>query len=284
MPVNKDEVVGTSILGKWSKVMESSEISWTDNTFNPWTGCVKISPACDSCYAEKLDQRDLRGLGETHWGKEAPRYVASDEYWKKPLVWERKAVREGIRKRVFSGSMCDVMERRDDLHESRQRLFALIEKTPHLDWLLLTKRPQEYRHFLPESWRKNPRHNVWFMTTVENADYVWRIHEMLRVPAVVYGVSMEPLLGPVQLPPEYLALGRRAWVIVGGESGRSRSVRASDIGWFREIRDQAVTADVPFHFKQWGTYNADLVKIGKKASGRLLDGREWNELPLPASV
>jgi protein gp37 len=240
--------------------------------------------ACDACYAEKLDQRDLRGLGETHWEKEAPRYLASDEYWKKPLAWERKAVKEGIRKRVFSGSMCDVMEHHDDVREARQCLFALIEETPHLDWLLLTKRPQEYRHFLPESWRKEPRHNVWLMTTVENADYVWRIHETLRVPAVVYGVSMERLLSSVQLPAEFLAFGRRAWVIVGGESGRALSVRPSAIQWFREIRDQAVTAHVPFHFKQWGTYNADSVRIGKKASGRLLDGREWNELPVPASV
>jgi len=174
--------------------------------------------------------------------------------------------------------MCDVMERRADLNEPRQRLFGLIEETPNLDWLLLTKRPQEYSKLLPKAWLKEPRPNVWLMTTVEQQDYVWRIQEILKVPAIVHGLSMEPLLGPVQLPAEFLRLGNRAWVIVGGESGPG--ARPSQIEWIRVIRDSCVAAGVPLHFKQWGEHGHDLVKIGKKAAGRELDGRTWDELPL----
>jgi protein gp37 len=157
-------------------------------------------------------------------------------------------------------------------------VYGLIEATPNLNWLLLTKRPQEYSKFLPKAWLKDPRPNVWLMTTVEHRDYVWRIDEILKVPAVVHGLSMEPLLGPITLPSSFLKLGRSAWAITGGESGRKP--RPSQPDWFRSLRDQCVAAGVPFHFKQWGEYGSDLVKIGKKTAGRALDGREWDELPL----
>jgi protein gp37 len=259
-------------------VAENSKIEWTDNTFNPWHGCVNVSPACDNCYAEIDSARNLHGWGNL-WGKDAARHITSDAYWRQPLTWNRQAEREGIRKRVFCGSMCDVMERRDDLNEPRQRLFKLIEDTPNLDWLLLTKRPQEYRHFLPLTWRANPLPNVWLMTTVESQDYVWRIGELMKVPAAVYGVSIEPMLSLIVLPSEFLQLGTRGWVIAGGESGRS-NLRPTPIEWFRFLRDQAVPARVPFHFKQWGEFNSELVKIGKKKAGRELDGRTWDELPV----
>lgn len=170
------------------------------------------------------------------------------------------------------------MERRADLDPLRNRLYRLIEETPNLDWLLLTKRPQEFRKFLPKSWLETPRPNVWLMTTVEQAEYLWRIDAILETPAVVHGISVEPILGALKLPRRFLHLGTRAWVIAGGESGPG--ARPARIEWIRDIRDQCLQAGVPFHFKQWGAYSAALVRIGKKKAGRVLDGREWDELPM----
>ena len=112
-----------------------------------------------------------------HWGKTARRYTwpHDSEHWWQPAIWNKKAERNGVRFRVFCGSMCDVMEDRSDLNPERAKLFELIEQTPHLDWLLLTKRPQNYRRFLPNAWIKDPMKNVWLMTTVESQDYIWRI-------------------------------------------------------------------------------------------------------------
>jgi protein gp37 len=252
---------------------EITEISWCDHTFNPWEGCVKVSPACDNCYAEARDKRMHSG---GNWGKDAARLPHSESYWKQPLKWNRQAE---TRERVFCGSLCDVMEDRADLQPIRERLYDLIPATPNLDWLLLTKRPQNYKRFLPASWLLNPRPNVWGMTTVESADYIWRIEALMGVEFAVYGLSMEPLLGPVTLPKEFLSLGKRAWCITGGESGRSARQGSPD--WYRSLRDQCIEAGVPYHFKQYGEYNADLVRIGKKAAGRTLDGRTWDELPSP---
>jgi protein gp37 len=261
--------------------MQNSKIEWTDNTFNPWWGCVNVSPACDHCYAERFANRKTRTKDQL-WGKDARRLISEDAYWGEPRKWDRRAERNGTRERVFCGSMCDVMERRADLTEPRQRLFRLIEETPSLDWLLLTKRPQEYSKLLPKAWLGDPRPNVWLMTTVEHQNYAWRIQEILKVPAVVHGLSLEPLLGPVTLPREFLNLANRGWVIAGGESGLKP--RPSQPDWFRSLRDQCVAAGVPFHFKQWGEYGADLIKIGKKNAGRVLDGLEWDGLPSSLSV
>jgi protein gp37 len=142
------------------------------------------------------------------------------------------------------------MEERPDLTGRRYRLYGLIGDTPNLDWLLLTKRPQNFKRFLPKTWIETPQPNVWGMTTVENSDYLWRIERLLQVDFAVYGLSMEPLLGPVTLPDEFLHLGKRAWVITGGESGHH--ARQSSPEWFRSLRDQCVEAGVPFLFKQWG--------------------------------
>jgi protein gp37 len=179
--------------------MLNSKIEWTDATFNPWMGCVNVSPACDHCYAETMANRKMWTQDQL-WGKDATRRIASDNYWTSPVKWNRSAQSRGINERVFCGSMCDVMERRTDLNEPRKRLFKLIEETPNLDWMLLTKRPQEYRHFLPKTWLKDPRPNVWLMTTMEREDYLWRIDELLKAPAVVHGISVEPMLGQVKLP------------------------------------------------------------------------------------
>jgi len=260
--------------------MKTTKIEWSHHTFNPWWGCTKVSPACENCYAERFASRHTRTKADL-WGKNAERYQSSDEYWEQPHEWDAHAKRTGIRERVFCGSMCDVMERRPDLDEPRKRLFKLIEDTPNLDWLLLTKRPQEYGKLLPSDWLASPRPNVWLLTTCEHQDYIWRIHALLKVPAVVHGVSIEPMLSPITLPKEFLKLGNSAWVIVGGESGNSKSLRPTPVEWFRNIRDQVKSAHVAFFFKQWGEH-VNLVKIGKAKAGRLLDGREWNEYPVPS--
>jgi protein gp37 len=135
--------------------MQNSRIEWTDHTFNPWWGCVNISPACDHCYAERFANRKTRTKDQL-WGKDSRRLISNDGYWEEPRKWDRRAGRNVLRDRVFCGSMCDVMERREDLNEPRQRLFRLIEETANLDWLLLTKRPQEYAKFLPKAWLTDP--------------------------------------------------------------------------------------------------------------------------------
>ena len=262
----------------------NSEISWTRDTFNPFWGCTQVSPACDHCYANTFAHR----MGFDLWGPAAPRRFFGDKHWSEPVKWNRLAEREGKRRQVFCGSMCDVMETHKDaamneqLNEARERLYQLIEQTEWLDWMLLTKRPQEYRKKLPRPWRSTPRPNVWLMTTVENEDYLWRADELLKAPAAVYGLSIEPLLGPIQLPGAFLKLGGRGWVIVGGESGQS--ARKMQSQWVRDLRDQCVDRGVPFHFKQWGTFGVgpdggELVRLGVEKAGRMLDGREWDEVP-----
>lgn len=248
---------------------ETTEISWTDHTFNPWAGCVKVSPACDHCYAEIETKR----YGFTKWGKDEPRRRTSPAYWRNLDKWNAAARKEGIRKRVFIGSWCDVMEDNPQLTDIRYDLIVHLEDCPDLDMLLLTKRPQNFRRFLPESWLRNPLPNVWGMTTVESTEYRWRIDALRDTPFAVRGLSMEPLIGPVG----DLDLRGIHWVIVGGES--QHGARAMRPEWAREVRDQCVAAGVAFHFKQFGEHNADLVRIGKKKAGRLLDGVEWNEFP-----
>ena len=127
---------------------KTTGISWTDHTFNPWWGCVKVSPGCQRCYAETWDK--AKGGGISHWGPTAPRRFFGDKHWAEPLAWNRAAERDGVRRRVLCGSMCDVFEHRPDLGDHRFCLYSLIEQTPMLDWLLLTKRPENVMDFVPE--------------------------------------------------------------------------------------------------------------------------------------
>ncbi len=285
---------------------EISEISWTDATFNPWWGCTKVSPACDNCYAERDSKR--YGFGETGsqfpiWGKDSQRRFFGDKHWNQPRKWNAQAEKDGKRLRVFCASMADVMEDRRDLDEWRVKLWKLIEETPNLDWLLLTKRPQNFRRFLPEAWIESPMQNVWGMTTVESPQYLWRVDSLLKTPFSIRGLSCEPIVAPLDLeyPKELFPDGPQMccsghdcgcmgkpcepptiwgldWVIAGGESGPS--ARPADPNIYRLLRDQCVSWKVPFHFKQWGEFNADQVRVGKKAAGRELDGRTWDEFPV----
>lgn len=285
---------------------QDTKIEWANHTFNPWWGCIEVSPACDHCYAKTFAKR----VGHDVWGKESPRRFFGDKHWAEPLKWQRAAEKAGVRERVFCASMADVMEDRPDLAEHRARLFGLIRETPALDWLLLTKRPQNFCKMLPASWLESPLPNVWGMTTVESTAQLWRVQELRKTPFAVRGLSCEPLLGPLKR----LDLAGIRWVITGGESGPGARPMHPD--WARSLRDQCVAAGAAFHFKQWGEWvptdqtrfedgvehrlfpdgtlmpwadfelgpwgdddAEEVVKIGKKYSGRLLDGREWSELP-----
>src|SRR3569833_1383063 len=170
-----------------------TEISWTDHTFNPWAGCVKISPACDHCYAES----DTKRYGFAKWGKDEPRRRTSAAYWKHLEKWNRAAMDAGERRRVFIGAWCDIMEFNQQLDEIRADLWPRIEMLTNLDLLLLTKRPQNFRRKLPVQWLTSPRPNVWGMTTVESAEYMWRIDQLRDTPFAIRGLSVEPLLGPL---------------------------------------------------------------------------------------
>lgn len=249
---------------------ENSKIEWTDNTFNPWWGCTRVSEGCVNCYAETFARR----FG-VQWGPQAERRMAGPDMWAKPLAWNRKAKREGVRRRVFCASMADVFEDRRDLDAGRLRLFRMIEDTPYLDWLLLTKRPENMSVLTPDDWRTRWPVNAWAMTTVENqreADK--RIPELVKVPAVVRGLSCEPLLERIdlELRGRNYGIGTEYvnWVICGGESGHGARPMQPD--WALDLRNQCMSAGVPFFFKQWGGVN-------KQRAGRTLDGRTWDEVP-----
>lgn len=283
---------------------ENSKIEWTDHTFNPWRGCTKVSPGCANCYAEKMSKRNHKTLGT--WGPSGKRVVASESMWKKPVKWNRDAKfameywkqrcdtekLEYIRPRVFCASLADVFEdwqgpmlnhKGEQLNltmdDVRAQLFTLIDATPFLDWILVTKRPENIDRMVPPgpmakkckeaAWYRN---NVWLLTSVENQEQAdKRIPELLkcRDMSPVLGLSCEPLLGPVDftvgvkdyinglnvyskptLPKNYL--DELDWVIVGGESGPN--ARPIHPDWARSLRDQCAAAGVPYFFKQWGEW------------------------------
>lgn len=246
----------------------NSKIEWTHHTFNPWIGCTKVSAGCQHCYAENdTFARVQRGRGVELWGKDAHRHITSYSNWKKPEQWNREAKAAGKRHRVFCASLADVFEDRKDLEAARWRLFNLIEKTPNLDWLLLTKRPENMLKLLPTNWLIDPRPNVWLGATAENQEQAdKRIPELLATSAAVRFLSCEPLLGPVSLTQwlesEYDRTARSwqvrgnegrikvDWVITGGESGHH--ARPMDEAWARDLRDQCNNAGVAFFMKQMG--------------------------------
>lgn len=269
---------------------ENSKIEWTDHTFNPWFGCTKISPACQHCYAESWAKRS----GLVKWGDSAPRRKSSTTKWREPLKWNREAAVSGQRKKVFCASLADVFEDRPELVDWRKELFELIAKTPDLDWLLLTKRPENIERLcrpiaITKDWYFPS--NVWLGTTVENDDYQRRVIDLFanRRRASVLFLSCEPLLGPVDLssitctcPTKCLndgstfsctLQGTIDWVIAGGESGGG--YRPLNVDYARQLRDQCLSAGVPFFFKQHGGAMS-------KSGGCLLDGVEYKQFPKAA--
>lgn len=305
--------------------MAETTIEWTKRirygwhipgfTFNAWIGCEKVSQGCKNCYASvDTFARVSKSRGLPLWGPDSTRHKTSAANWKEPLRWAKKArkateiVGFDVRPAVFAQSLSDTFEDRRDLDAWRRELFDLIGATPELDWILVTKRIDKVIEMVPASWLKAWPINVIVLASVENQEEAdRRIPHLLRIPGK-RGLSVEPLLGPVDLAKAYevnpdnggtLAYplevnegGYHAidWIIVGGESGPNARPMHPD--WVRSIREQCVAASVPFFFKQWGSYMPAIKEefwheygfpgfmgtYGGK-SARVLDGRTWDGVP-----
>lgn len=312
--------------------MENTKIQWADHTFNPWRGCTKIAPGCANCYADAQSKRNPTTLGV--WGPSGTRVVASEAMWRQPLRWERAAettaeVWPEDRPRVFCGSMCDVFEywplvvsdsngsvvnhynwkpitsegpKPATLDDVRARLFQLIDSTPNLDWLLLTKRPENVRRMVPVAANgRDPsdpqymrRDNVWIGTSIACQDDADRlIPELLKCRDLCAKLflSVEPLLGPVDLETKHYIhdligvdchderpISHRYgidWVIVGGESGPH--ARPCNVAWIRSIVEQCHAAGVPCFVKQFGSRPIRYVvtAVGQDAYGNVDDNGKW---------
>lgn len=246
---------------------ENSKIEWTDHTFNPWEGCQKVGPGCDHCYAETRNARFAGGTA-VNWGPGAPRRRTSASNWELPKRWNAQADafmnQHGRRQRVFCASLADVFDNAVD-PQWREDLFRLIEATPNLDWLLLTKRIGNVGNMLPVPFDFAKQYpNVWLGATITSQAEADRdIPKLLALDARVRFLSMEPLLGPVSFEgmfanPHDMRDGTNMlealdWVIVGGESGPGARPMHPD--WARSLRDQCEAVDTPFLFKQWGEWS-----------------------------
>jgi protein gp37 len=271
-----------------------SAIEWTDATWNPTTGCDKVSPGCDNCYAMTLAKR-LKAMGSPPYQEDGdprtsgPGFLAHE--WPNALGWPLHKTKP---LRIFVNSMSDLFHK-NITDGYIARVFAVMAASPQHEFQVLTKRPGRMRSLLssprwPEliteadEWPaafvdglplglgidpERPLDNVWLGVSVESADQLFRIDALRRTPAAVRFLSLEPLLGPLN----GLDLNGIDWVIVGGESGPGARPMAVD--WARSLRDQCVAAGVPFLFKQWGGRTP-------KAGGRELDGRTWDEYPTAA--
>ena len=262
---------------------ENTKIEWTvtvnpdgtvspGHTFNPVIGCMKVSAGCTHCYAEALmDKR----YGRAQWGPNTRRVRTSSSNWKKPIQWNATAKATGRRAKVFCASLSDVFEDHPDWVQPRNDLFNLIAETPHLDWLLLTKRPENINRMVADyagdcawlAWNGvYPRTNIWIGTSVENQEQAEkRIPHLLNVEAPVKFLSCEPLLGPVDLKPIWdewngkrqtphahckKGIGFIDWIIAGGESGKG--ARPMQIEWASKLRYQATENNISFFMKQLG--------------------------------
>lgn len=290
---------------------ENSNIEWTHHTFNPWIGCTKVSPGCANCYAETLM---ATRYGRVKWGRGNPRSRTSVENWRKPLRWNKTVIcgqcgraevlgsddcrycgkELGIapvatRPRVFCASLADWLDDEVDtvwLYD----LLALIQDTPNLDWLLLTKRLENWRLRLKASMNNasdraddficnwldgNPPKNVWLGVSAEDQPR-WneRLPLLMDTPASVRFVSAEPLLDTIDM-----GRYRPDWLIAGGESGPgARRMPENSLRWLLHQSQPRHEGEkrVAFFFKQWGG-------VDKRSAGRLIDGRSWDELPLVAT-
>lgn len=248
---------------------EKTGISWTDSTFNPWIGCTKVGPGCDNCYAEALMDKRWH---KVQWGSGQQRHRTSAANWKQPLAWERGwedfQTLYGRRQRVFCASLADVFDN-EAPPQWRGELWALVKATPHLNWLILTKRIGNVAGMAPA---EGLPANVWLGATVVNHDeYIRDVHKLLAVDASVRFLSVEPMVGPISATPT--TLGRLDWVICGGESGAN--ARPIQPGWALSLRRQCEAARVPFFFKQWGGASAT-------AGGCELAGAEVKAWPVAA--
>lgn len=280
--------------------MADTRIEWADAVWNPITGCTKVSPGCKNCYAERMATR-LQAMGQPHY-KDGFAVRLHLDALVIPTLWRKP-------RRIFVNSMSDLF------HEAVPDSFVYdiwytMRNTPQHTYMALTKRPDRMQAYFTRQ-GYDPLPNLWLGTSVENADYLWRISDLSNTPAALRFLSLEPLLGPIDVSPWlnpvevqdshgiHFSRPPIDWVIVGGESGPK--ARPMHPQWARDIRDQCISAGVPFFFKQrgeWVEYDeddpihverisprmqrldgAELLRVGKKRAGRLLDGREWNEIP-----
>lgn len=232
---------------------QNSSIEWTEATWNPVTGCTKVSPGCKFCYAERMAKR-LKAMGQVRYA-DGFRLTLQPDVVEAPLRWRSPRT-------IFVNSMSDLFHKDVPLVYIQQ-VFATMEQAHWHTFQVLTKRADRLEELAGElPWPEN----VWMGVSVENADCTWRIEHLQRVPAQIRFLSVEPLLGPIpDLPLEGIH-----WVIVGGESGPG--ARPMDPAWVTDLRDQCLSARVPFFFKQWGGVN-------KGKTGRVLEGRLWDGMP-----
>jgi len=233
--------------------MAQSSIEWTEMTWNPVTGCTKVSPGCKHCYAERMAKR-LQAMGQPNYAK-GFKLALQEHMLERPLLWRRSRV-------IFVNSMSDLFHENVPI-DYIQQVFDVMRQASQHRFQVLTKRSERLLEL--DSVIDWPQ-NVWMGVSVENADYTYRIDHLRRTHAAVKFLSLEPLLSAL---PD-LTLVNIDWVIVGGESGpEARPIRKT---WVKDIRDQCLAKSIPFFFKQWGGVN-------KKKSGRELEGFLWNQMP-----
>jgi protein gp37 len=232
----------------------NSAIEWTESTWNPMTGCTKISLGCKNCYAERMAKR-LQAIGQTKY-KNGFKLTLHPNMLNVPLTWKKPQM-------IFVNSMSDIFHE-DAPTDFIKSIFDMMAEAHWHIFQVLTKRSERLLEIADDlKWKSN----IWMGVTVESAEYVYRIEHLRQSPAKVKLLSLEPLLGPL---PE-LNLDGINWVIVGGESGPKARIMRKE--WVSDIKDQCERANISFFFKQWGGTN-------KKKSGRLLEGRTWDEMPL----
>ena len=232
---------------------QQSSIEWTESTWNPVTGCSKVSPGCKNCYAERLAGR-LQAMGSFRY-RNGFQVTLQHDIVDLPLRWKQPRV-------IFVNSMSDLFHK-DIPDDFIKRVFATMEKAHWHTFQILTKRSERMAEL---AWKLPWPRNVWMGVSVESSDYTYRISDLAKVPAAVRFLSVEPLLSAIPRIP----LRGIDWVIVGGESGPG--ARPMEAQWVRQIRRRCKLHGVPFFFKQWGGRN-------KKAAGRVLDGKTWDEMP-----
>ncbi|MFC2143068.1 DUF5131 family protein [Candidatus Aenigmatarchaeota archaeon] len=234
---------------------EKSSIEWTDSTWNPTTGCTKVSSGCANCYAERLAFR-LHKIGVKKY-RNRFRLTIHKDVISMPLKWK-------VPKTIFVNSMSDLFHK-DVSYDFIKRVFDVMKEAHWHTFQLLTKRPERMLEFTKKYYKK-PISNLWLGTSIENSSVKNRINILKKTPSKIRFISFEPLIGPIGK----LNLSKIHWVVVGGESGWNH--RPIEKDWVREIRDQCIKQKVPFFFKQWGGNTP-------KSGGRKLDRKYWNEYP-----
>ncbi len=240
--------------------MSKSAIEWTESTWNPVTGCNKISPGCKNCYAEQMSRR-LKAMGQRNY-RDGFKLTLQPHMLELPLKWKKPQT-------IFVNSMSDLFHK-DVPTEYIMRVFDVMNQAHWHRFQVLTKRAERISELNDDL---NWSDNIWMGVSVENSKYVHRIDDLRNSKAQTKFLSLEPLLSSLK----NLDLKNIDWVIVGGESGHR--ARPMNPEWAIDIQRQCDDQDVSFFFKQWGAWGADGVRRSKKANGRILLGKEWNEKP-----